>query len=80
MGDTVVLQSMKMPGMYVHTNMDEDGRDVAEVNIFDKATVRTAPPCILQPNTVEEAESSKSTIPPLGILVYTFNASIWSLA
>lgn len=40
MGDTVVLQSMKMPGMYVHTNIDEDGRDVAEVNIFDRATVR----------------------------------------
>jgi hypothetical protein len=40
MGDTVILASMKMPGMYVHTNMDDDGRDVAEVNIFDKATVR----------------------------------------
>jgi len=40
MGDTVVLASMKMPGMYLHTNMDEDGRDVAEVNICDNATVR----------------------------------------
>ena len=40
MGDTVVLVSMKMPGMYVHTNIDDDGRDVAEVNICDKATVR----------------------------------------
>lgn len=42
MGDTVVLQSMKMPGMYLHTDMtqdDFDGRDVAEVNIYDKATV-----------------------------------------
>ena len=40
MGDTVVLQSMKMPGLYIHTSMDEDGREVAEVNIFDTATVR----------------------------------------
>ena len=40
MGDTVVLQSMKMPGLYVHTSMEEDGREVAEVNIFDTATVR----------------------------------------
>ena len=40
MGDTVVLESMSMPGMYVHTNLDEDGRDVAEVNLYDKATVR----------------------------------------
>ena len=77
MGDTVVLQSMKMPGMYLHTNIDEDGRDVAEVNIFDKATVRRATPSILQPDTVEDFKNSKSTIPPLGILVYTYNVSIW---
>jgi len=41
MGDTVVLASLKMPGMFVHTVMDRekgDERDVAEVNIYDKAT------------------------------------------
>ena len=49
MGDTVLLQSMKMPGMYIHTNIVDDGRDVAEVNIYDKDTVRGRWPSPLLP-------------------------------
>lgn len=41
MGDTVVLASMKMPGMFVHAVMDRtkgDDRATAEINIYDKPT------------------------------------------
>ena len=39
MGDTVVLESVKMQSMYLHCNMQADmTREVAEVNFFDQAT------------------------------------------
>ena len=41
MGDTVVLSSVKMPGMYVHVNMDpgsDQMKTVAEVNLYEEAT------------------------------------------
>ena len=38
MGDTVVIETLKMPGMYLHTEISSDGRDRTEVNVCDRAT------------------------------------------
>jgi hypothetical protein len=41
MGDTIVLASVKMPGMYVHANMDPGGdqkKTVTEVNLHEDAS------------------------------------------
>ena len=57
MGDTVVLESVKMQKMFLHVDMEQDEREIAEVNFFDRATrFRVVP--VSKFEEVEKAENA----------------------
>ena len=57
MGDTVVLESVKMQKMFLHVDMEQDEREIAEVNFFDRATrFRVVP--VSKFEEVEKAEAN----------------------